>query len=169
MVADLLPYNHQQSASTKSDRKTIMKWQSSMQSQLMKTYLSGLQELVSNMGGEDLWRSSTPNERIDIYSVIWKQDPMGVCRTSLGLTASSIPVSDIFSARSPLHVKWQSFFKTVFVWMCENTFSLRILKTDKNSKEQCFRRYRFMVNNPVFTNMDLGGRDDFPVKRPAVE
>ena len=98
-----------------------------------------------------------------VYENDWSQDPFGVCRASLGYSYSYS--REVFN-NSALHLEWNSSpFATVSVWTCEDTYVYRILQTSGKAKNICFHRYRQMVNNPVFEAMNLGGLDDFPVRR----
>ena len=160
----LIPKRHaSKSVSRYADRGAIMRWRSRFQTQIMAIYLEGMKLVIEKMGGLTLWRLTTRQERLAVYRRLCDFDPPGVTMACLGPVAKYVPVANIFSDNTPLHVKWQRFHRTIFVWTCEHVFFER-LATDEDNCRKCFNSWRNMVNTQDFQLLNLGSHLEIPVK-----
>ncbi|MCJ1405224.1 hypothetical protein MMC11_008451 [Xylographa trunciseda] len=108
------------SAYKKLWRSRIIKFPSRFQNSIMEFYNSGLRATIARMGGRDIWLRSSIGQRMLVYESLWRQDRLSITIAALGNTACAVPLADIFSDTTTIHLKWQVFHKTVFCWACEN-------------------------------------------------
>ena len=146
-------------------RKASLRWFTELQSSLMKIYLEAITQMMSKMGGKDVWKATTPKQRAEVFGLIWLQDPKAMAAAMNGPAASSIPINDIYSDVTAAHVKWQKVFEKVFTWTCEQTFVIRL--ADEEPKEKLYMWFKGIMYNPYFGpgGLDLGGVDKIPVRR----
>ena len=116
MIAELIPTRHAGHTSGQElTRNHIMKWIMSFQTPIMSTYHKGLKLLVKEMGGKTVWREATIEVRMNVFKRIWNSNKVAMATAMLGRAAVAVPISDIISDKTPAHIEWQIFHRTVFV------------------------------------------------------
>ena len=138
------------------------KWFTIFQNNIMAIYFRGMQLLISKMGGLPVWAQATPNQRAEIYRLVWFQCKTAMATAMCGTCAGSFPIKDVFSDSSPEHVKWQTAIRRVFVYTCEQVYLLRILKDDKIKMYKWWKGIMFHPNFQEGGRLPLAGLRTYP-------
>lgn len=164
LVASRFP---KKSALTEHWHERISDLPSKYQTYIMDWYVVGLRATINQMGGLAQWQKSAPAQRMEVYEALWRQDYLGMAKASLGTTAIAVPLYDIFSDTSALHIKWQKFHKTVFCWTCEDVWRFRIAP-EVDRRIECFDAWRSLPQDPRLDAMRLGDVDEIPISWAGV-
>ena len=148
-------------------RASMMRWQTIFQTSVMKIYLEGAWTLVEDMGGLKVWSGAITAQRMKVFTRVWNSSKVKMAAAMLGQAGSAVPIGDIYSDKTPEHMKWQKFHRTVFVWQCEKVFELRVSsRVDK--RQECFEFFKTMVATPQFKSLELGGIEKIPTKHDPI-
>ena len=139
-------------------------FQYDFQSSIMASYLDGVTKTVATLDGLESFANSSKNDRLGLWAHIFDMNPLATALAVNKVPAPGVPFADIYSSRGPVHLKWRTFIKTTFCFFCDDTFEVRVRKTDKKSRETCYDRWRALPRTPVFDTLDLGTLLDVPVK-----
>jgi hypothetical protein len=106
---------------------------------------------------------ATIDQRNQLYDKLFLQDPVAMHKAFLAQLHAVVPMEDIWSDTTATHIKWQRFYATTFRWACEDTLIHRISgpKDDNMAYHAAFRSY---TERDQVLKLNLGGRDDIPVK-----
>ena len=77
------------------------------QTLIMNFYLTGVKLTVESMGGIEIWREAEPLDRLRVFGKVLDEHPLDIAVTSLCMAAYAVPLHDIFSDTTPLHLKLQ--------------------------------------------------------------
>ena len=129
----------------------------------MKFYLAGVRLAVKMMGGLETWTAASVASREQTFARIFDAYPLDIAAASLGPIAHAVPLQDIFSNDTAIHLKWQRFHKLVFVMTCDATFRHRIAP-GRDCRKNAYGEWQGMIAGPMFEELELGELEDMPVK-----
>ncbi|KAG7004537.1 hypothetical protein G7Y79_00024g054870 [Physcia stellaris] len=133
------------------------------QTRIMKFYLAGVRLAVKMMGGLEMWTAASVASREQTFARIFDAYPLDIAAASLGPIAHAVPLQDIFSNDTAIHLKWQRFHKLVFVMTCDATFRHRIAP-GRDCRKNAYGEWQGMIAGPMFEELELGELEDMPVK-----
>lgn len=143
-------------------RKKVLKDSNRWQTDIMMFYLAGLQAIVQEMGGPELWKTATRKERLAVFGLVYDSGPLDMAIAALATAAPVVPLRDIYSDTTDDHLRWQRFHRQIFVTTCEDVFQLRIAGSQDKRKE-CFKRWKAVTASKEVQDLGLGGVGEVPV------
>ena len=133
------------------------------QTRIMKFYLAGVSLGVKMMGGLRWWTAASVASREETFARIFDAYPLDIAAASLDPIAHAVPLQDIFSNNTALHLKWQRFHKLVFVMTCDATFRHRIAP-GHDLRQNAHREWQGMIAGRMLEGLKLGDMEDMPLK-----
>ena len=76
---------------------------------------------------------------MDEYQRVWRSDKLAMATASLGMIANGVPLDQIFSDSTSVHIKWQCSYANVFEWACDDVLVFPVDGPD--GKKECFNRW----------------------------
>ena len=97
-------------------RLRALQWQSAFKSDIMRFYRNGVKRTCKVMGGRPYFETTTTKDRMQLWEVIFDSAPLILTKASVAGLVEALPLDEIFSAKLPVHEKWQKFLKATFVF-----------------------------------------------------
>lgn len=139
-------------------------FQYELQGSIVAKYLDEVTKTVATMSELATFTDTTKADRLKLWAHIFDINPLATVLAVYKILAPGVPFEDIYSGRSAIHIKWMQFIKTTFCFFADDTYELRVLNTDKKSRDICYGRWRALPCAPVFASLGLGTLADVPVK-----
>ncbi|KAI9802765.1 MAG: hypothetical protein M1833_001364 [Piccolia ochrophora] len=153
--------------------KKVMRFNSRFQSSIMTRTFNGVRRLVEVTGGLRVWRTSTEDQRRAMFVVYFDQDPLMTCFVIYKSFWEGVDFANIYFNASEERVKWQRYCKTIFVWLCEDTWKYRVRPGPAKDKRERSKRYKsvkialvaYSTRPAIVNDIGLGDIREVPIRQ----
>jgi len=129
-----------------------------------------------------MWQRAPLEARRKVYQAYYEQDEKFMTTLFLKPIKAGVDLDGIFAGGADQldRKKWRTYLKTIFCWLCEDTFALRVkvldaklynitppLIAEMKLPEQLVSNLKQMAFRPELKPLNLGDVDDVPI--PAAD